>query len=157
MRRLTLVLSVLVALAAAGCGGKTQGALVGKPAANKPCPDSLPFTAGYVPAGFQTKIQDGPAAGKTPLKNVTIFHYTGPGGRYIEILRGGKRAILNGAVGMLVLNRNASIGPLQGGSAINFRLGNARCARYQVYSNDPDPHAKELVKVGHGLRLLSGQ
>jgi len=157
MRRPTLVFCLLVAVVAAWCGGKSQGPpeLAGRPAANRPCPNTLPFTPRYVPAGYATQLQSGPAPGKPPIKNVTIFHSSGPSGRYFEVLRGGKRAILNGAVGMLLFNRHyqASIGPLQGGAAINFRLGAARCARYQVYTNDPDPKAKELVKIGHGLTM----
>jgi hypothetical protein len=163
MRRLTLSFCLLVAVVAAGCGGDKTAAspppLAGKPAANKPCPNSLPFTAGYLPAGFSTQLQPGPAAGKPAVKNVTIFHYSGQKGMYLEILRGGKRGILNGAAGILLLNHRyqGSIGPTTGGNAINFRLGAARCGRYQIYSNDKDPHAKELVKVGHGLKPVSGQ
>jgi hypothetical protein len=157
MRRLTLSFCLVVAVAAAGCGAKSQSPppLAGKPSANKPCPNSLPFAAGYLPAGFSTQMQPGPAPGKTSLKNVTIFHYSGPGGRYIEILRGGKRGVLNGSVGIIVVNHLGRIGPLPGGYAINFRFGGARCATYQIFSNENDK-AVELVKVGHGMKATSG-
>jgi len=155
MRRLTLSFCLLVAVVAAACGkSETPGTLVPKSAPNKPCSDQLPFTVGYLPAGFSRQLQPGPEPGKPPIKNVTIFHLMAPGGKYIEILRGGKRGILNGSVGIIVMNRTGSIGPTTGGNAINFRLGSSRCARYQVFSNDRDPQAKELVKIGHGLQAL---
>jgi hypothetical protein len=160
MRRLTLAFCLLVAIAATSCGGKPASApppavAGGASSANKPCPNDLPFAAGYLPPGFSNQRQPGPAAGKPSLKNVTIFHYTGGGGQYIEMLRGGRRGILNASVGMIVLNHRATIGPLNGGTAINFRLGAARCGIYQIVTNIPDPHARELVNVGHGLRATA--
>jgi hypothetical protein len=158
MRRPTLAFCLFVAVAATSCGSKPAPApapaLAGQ-TGNKPCPNDLPFEPTYLPPGFSSQRLAGPAAGKPSLRNVTIFHYDGSGGRYIEILRGGRRGLLNGSALIKVMNHRGAIGPTTGGVAINFRLGPARCAIYQVFTNIPDPHAVEMVKVGHGLRLVA--
>ncbi len=156
MRRLSLFLRVafvVVGLVAAACGKKATPL----PPVAGSCPNNLPFTVGYLPAGFSSQRQSGPVAGKPSIKDVSIFHYTGAGGHYIEILRGGRRTQLNGSVGMIVLNHLARIGPISGGYAINVRLGPGHCALYQILSNETNDKAQELVKVGHGLKPTAGQ
>src|SRR5581483_8127285 len=117
MRRLPFRLHVTVSLAfvlATACsGGKSpEGTPVPAAQASKACPNEIPFRAGYLPAGFGQTLQEGPAPRLPTLKNVTIFHYSGSGGRYIEILRGGKRATLDGSTPIRVLNLFGRIGPI---------------------------------------------
>jgi hypothetical protein len=158
MRRLSLFLrvaGVVVGLLAAGCshGSGSSGKLA---VPKRQCPSDIPFVVTYLPAGFQPQRVAGPAPGRPAAPNAAIYHYNGPNGRYVEILRGGSRGVLQGSVGIIVLRRLANIGPIPGGYAINVRLGAARCSAYQIVSNENDK-AAELVKIGHGLRPTAGQ
>jgi hypothetical protein len=157
MRRLSLIVCVLIALGAAGCGNSPKVGIA-KPAL-KPCPDRIPFKATYLPPGFTNQLASGPSAGKPTMKNVTIYHYNGKGGEYIEFLRGGKRSPLDATKGMIVLNHIARIGPIPQGWAVNFRLAAQRCAGFQVVIGGFPTSAKpgdELVKVVHGLQAVPG-
>jgi len=158
MRSLSLLARVacaILAVVVAGCGSSgTPVAPNSAAAAAKPCPDKIGFSAGYLPAGFSNQLQPGPASGLPSLTNVTIYHYTGGGGSYIEFLRGGRRSALNGSVGMIVLSHLARIGPIPHGYAINFRLAGQRCAVFQVVGVGL-PSA-EVVKIGHGLKPAAG-
>ena len=158
MRRLSLFLrvaGVVVGLVAAACShGSGPGGKVAVPL--RQCPSGVPFVATYLPAGFQPQRLAGPATGQPSVTNASIYHYNGPGGRYVEILRGGSRGVLQGSTGIIVLNRLAQIGPIPGGYAINVRLAGARCSAFQIVSNENDK-AAELVKIGHGLRMSAAQ
>jgi hypothetical protein len=156
MRHLSLALCFIVALGAASCTKTAPPLGVAKPAV-KACPNKIPFVAGYLPNGFSKQLQTGPASGKADLKNVTIEHYQGPSGAYVEFLRGGKRSPLGATKGMIVLNHLARIGPIPQGWAINFRIAAQRCAGFQIVLGGMPSSAKpgdELVKIGHGLQAV---
>jgi hypothetical protein len=160
MRRLSLFICACVALACAACGssGNNSAGATAKPPA-KQCPNTIPFVATYLPPGFSNQLQSGPASGKSTMTNVTIFHYSGQGGQYLEFLRGGKRSALSGTKGIIVLSHLARIGSVPQGVAMTFRLGPSRCGKYQVVLGGLPASAKpgdELIKVDHGLKAAPG-
>ncbi len=153
--RVACTVLLIVATACGGGGGGDDSQPKSSAAGPaRQCANKIPFTAAYLPSGFSKTLQAGPGGGRPGIKNVTVFHYNGSGGRFIDIFRGGGRAEIGRSSPIKVLARFGRIAPIPRGYAIRFRLRTAVCSRYQLELIGLG--SGDAVKVGHGLRPTTG-
>lgn len=147
--RLAVVLIALTFAAACG-GGDGGGDGRERPGAGDPkglCPDKLPLAVGRLPDGFSSNVVKGPAQGNDELKDVQIWHYSGPEAKFIEVFRGGERHKFTKGNPTRALGTIVRIGKIDGGYGAKFRIGRGRCSRY-VYEGRGLTEAQMKSLVG---------
>jgi hypothetical protein len=150
----TKAVTLLIAFAlAASCGGGGDNGARNNPGRgdkNAACPEKLPLETTKLPAGFSSNLVKGVAPGKSEIKNVRAWHYSGPEAKVIEVFRGGQRHKFTKGKPIRSAGTIARTGKIEGGYAAKLRLGRGRCSRY-VYEGI-GLNESEIKDVAAGLK-----